>query len=133
VASLCACARIEPAPATPKTQLLAEPVPRRALAPGTWPAGPPAPEQPASELAPLKAMVLTVDGKAVAIQSAIALEDGHGAGAVYLTNFPYTCKELLDRFRPSYPDEFELMLRIGTYLHRDGKRSWAIRGMYSER
>jgi hypothetical protein len=77
------------------------------------------------------ALSLTVDGKPVAMKSAIALDEGHGSAAIYLTNFTYTCRELLERFRPSYPDELELKLRVGTYLHRDGNRGWAIRGLYT--
>jgi hypothetical protein len=128
VASMCSCARGEPVPQTVAKQPVTRPVPRRAPAsdpPSAMGRGPDA-------AAPVDALLLTVGGNALALKSALALDEGRGSAAIYLTNFPYTCKELLSRFRPSYPDELELKLRVGSYLHRDGKRGWAIRGTYSD-
>jgi hypothetical protein len=73
---------------------------------------------------------VTLDGKPIPIQSAIVVDETAGEVSIKLANFPHTCKEELASFRDTYPDEFQLRLRVGRYLHADGKLGWAIRGKY---
>jgi hypothetical protein len=78
----------------------------------------------------LTELVVTHDGKRVALQSAIAVDEGNGRIELTLTNFPYTCKERFAGFRNSYPNEVEVKLFINPRLAKDGTLGWGIRGTH---
>jgi hypothetical protein len=90
----------------------------------------PKPEAPKPAAQP--ALTITLDGKPIAIQSVVAVDDGDGRVEILLKNYAYTCKELTEGFtaRSSEPTDVDLKLRAGKFLHPDGKLGWAIRGTY---
>jgi hypothetical protein len=73
---------------------------------------------------------VTLDGKPVVIQSVLAIPEDDGEIEVRIANFPLTCKQVHERFRPTFDNEVAQTLRIGKQLKPDGTYQWSIRGKY---
>jgi hypothetical protein len=89
---------------------------------------------PSIDAPPKPTLEVTVGGKPVVMQSAIAIDNKNGELTILLTSWPHTCADEfgVDKHTSS-PDDVDLKLRVGKFLHPDGKVGLAIRGLYTHR
>lgn len=135
VAGALGCSKSEPKGAAPEGKA-PEPVPAAdagATASGVdagTAAGSAAAKPEATPPAAQPGITVTLDGKPVPIQGALAFDERQGTAVVYLTNYPQTCKDRVSLARSSQETDVEIKLRVGAYVAKDGTKGWALRGTY---